>query len=182
MAFQGELIGSEDLTRKFSILDEALKGEALANGVTAGGMVMLNAVRGKVKDNGLIRTRTLSRSLHQEITETTATSVTVEVGTNLQHAAIHEYGGTIRPKKGKYLAIPIGTLTGSPQTHELKLRKTGAGNLLLVNASGTPQYLLRQSVEIPARPYMRPAWDENQEAIQTEVARVARQKIMKAAE
>ncbi|MCJ8342472.1 MAG: phage virion morphogenesis protein [Cetobacterium sp.] len=29
------------------------------------------------------------------------------VGTNIPYARIHQYGGTIKPKRGKYLAIPI---------------------------------------------------------------------------
>lgn len=182
MAFQGQLFGSAELSKKFDLLEAALKGEALEAGVLAGGMILLNGARTKIQENGLIRTRNLSRSLHQEITETTPTSATAEVGTNLESAAIHEFGGTIRAKNGKYLAIPIGSLIGSPKNHALSVRKTPAGNLLLVDASGTPQYLLKSSVEIPARPYLRPAWDENQSEIQAEVARVTRQKIMKAVE
>lgn len=32
---------------------------------------------------------------------------TAAVGTNVPYARIHQYGGVIKPKRGKYLAIPI---------------------------------------------------------------------------
>lgn len=182
MTFRGQVSGSEELVKKFEGLDEAIKGDVLEAAVLAGGLVLLNAARGNVKEQGLIRTRTLSRSLHEEVTEKTPTRVTVEAGTNLEYAAIHEYGGVIKPKNSQYLAIPIGSLTGSPRKHAgLRLRKTPAGNLLLVDESGTPQYILKTSVEIPARPYMRPAWDSNQDEIKGQIASTAQKQILKAA-
>jgi len=176
------VIGEEELIRKFRAMSAAVKGQALGNTVLAGGLVILNAARGNIKSQGLIETRTLSRSLHEEVTEQSSTQAAVEIGTNLEYAAIHEFGGVIKPKNAKYLAIPVGSYKGSPRTHaDLKLRKTKKGNLVMVDASGAVQYVLKASVEIPARPYLRPALDEHRVAAQNEMAEAFKQLVMKAA-
>lgn len=177
------VIGKEALVRKFQALSEAAQGSTLANTVKVGGLVILNATRDNVKKQGLILTRTLSRSLHEEVTME-GNSVAVDaIGTDLEYGAIHEFGGTIRPKTAKYLAIPVGDYMGSPSKHpDLKLRKTRNGNLVLVSPSGQVQYVLKASVEIPARPYLRPAIDEHGgEAVQ-EMGTAFAKLVMKAAE
>ena len=162
----------DQFAEKLRSLGEDVRGKALANSALAGAKVISNAARENIKEQGLIRTRTLSRSLTEQVIEQSADYVEVEVGTNLEYAAIHEYGGTIRPKSSKYLAIPVGSYTGSPSKHgDLKLRKTANGNLVMVDASGSVQYVLKSSVTIPARPYLRPAVDENQEEIIETVAK-----------
>lgn len=81
------------------------------------------------------------------------------VGPQAIYGAIHEFGGTIRPVRAKYLAIPVGELTGSPTEHpDLHLGVSRAGTLFLANASGI-QYVLKRSVTIPARPYLGPAME-----------------------
>jgi phage gpG-like protein len=144
-------------------------------------MVVINAAKNNIKTEGLIRTRNLSRSIHQEVAESTNERAAVDVGTNVEYAAIHEFGGTIQPKKSKYLAIPVGTYRGSPQKYaDLKLRKTAGGNLVMVDGGGTVQYVLKKSVTVPARPYLRPAADENHAAIENSMASAWRQQIEKA--
>lgn len=89
-----------------------------------------------------------------------------EVGTNLKYARIHEFGGTIKPQGHPFLAIPIGTRKGSPtQYKDLHLATTLKGQYLLVDDLGTAQYLLRQQVKIPARPYLQPAMEQSQDKI-----------------
>lgn len=176
------VIGIDELNKKFDALSDAVKEQSLAGAVNAGGLVILNAVKANIQKNGLMRTRTLSRSVHAETTERSAEKATVEVGTNLEYAAIHEFGGTIHAKNAKYLAIPVGSYVGSPRNHaDLKVRKTGAGNLVMVDAGGTAQYVLKPSVTIPARPYMRPAFDEKQEEAKSEMADAFLALILKAA-
>lgn len=63
----------------------------------------------------------------------------VRVGTNVIYSAIHNFGGTIRPKRAKYLAIPVGD--GSIR--------------------------LKKSVTIPAREYAYVS-DETESAIQNQ--------------
>lgn len=180
----GEIvIGKEELIRKFRAMSEALQGNSLAAVAQVGGLVIENASRGNIKAQGLIRTRTLSRSIHQQVVEQNAERAAVEIGTNLEYAAIHEFGGTIRPKNSKYLAIPVGVYKDSPRRHNnLKLRKTSRGNLVLVSPSGQVQYVLKSSVEIPARPYLRPAFDETREEAVSEMGRAFAKLVTKASE
>lgn len=162
------VVGKDALINKFRALGESVQGMSLARAAQAGSLPILNGARDNIKDKGLIRTRTLSRSLHTEVSMESSSRAVAETGTNIEHAAIHEFGGTIKPKSSKYLAIPVGTYKDSPRNHPgLKLRKTGGGNLVLVTKAGVVQYVLKSSVEIPARPYLRPAFDEHQaEAIE----------------
>ena len=177
---KSSVIGTEELLKKFNVLDEAVQGENLALATDAGSMVILNGARKNIKDQGLIRTRTLSRSLASEHEEIMPTRVTDAIGTNLEYGPIQEYGGTIRAKKGKYLAIPIGRLKGSPVGKNLSLRKTGSGTLFLVDDAGQAQYVLKESVAIPAKPYLRPAYDTNQVKAQEAIGKVLKQLIERA--
>lgn len=176
------VIGRDELMRKFRAMGEAVQGATLANAARAGGLVILNAAKDNVKKQGLIRTRTLSRSLHEEVVEQGKDRAAVDIGTNLEYAAIHEYGGTIRAKTSKYLAIPIGDRIGSPRKYsDLRVKKTGKGNLLLVDGSGKAQYVLKASVVISARPYLRPALDEHGDEAQHEMGSAFKTLIEKAA-
>lgn len=176
------VIGKEELARKFRSMSEAAQGASLVSVVRAGGLIILDAAKDNVKDQGLIRTRTLSRSLHEEVVEQSKDQAAVEIGTNLEYAAIHEFGGTIKPKSAKYLAIPVGSYTGSPRKYgDLRVRKTASGNLVLVDAGNKVQYVLKSSVEIPARPYLRPALDEHGDEAQKEMGETFKELVLKAA-
>lgn len=179
---QSSVLGKEELIAKFRAMGEAAQGDALADATLTGGAVIRNAAIENIKSQGLVRTRNLSRSMHEEIEDKTPQRAVVAIGTNVVYGPIHEFGGTITARKGKYLAIPIGSYRGSPREHgDLRLRKTARGNLIMVDASGTPQYVLKTSVEIPARPYLRPAYDEKQVEAQNTLGAALRDVILKAA-
>lgn len=86
------------------------------------------------------------------------------------YARIHELGGTIRPVKRKFLAIPLPparTAAGVARYKTprdvpgLALVQSLKGQYLLVKSdTGEPWYVLRKRVDIPARPYLRPALEE----------------------
>lgn len=93
------------------------------------------------------------------------------------YASIHEHGGVIRPKNGKWLAIPVGpALKGGknggagmwprdiPDLHYLELhagrkamlaKRVGRGK----RAQLQPWFILVRSVRMPTRPYLAPAVD-----------------------
>lgn len=174
------VFGKEELIARFRALSEAQQGQALVNTTLAGGVVIVNAAKDNIREQGLIRTRTLSRSIHQEVVESKPEIAVTEVGTNLAQAPIHEFGGTIQAKDSKYLAVPVGTRRGSPLKHsDLRVRKTAGGNLVMVDEGGIVQYVLKKSVEIPARPYLRPAADENNAAIRQAMEKAFVQQIEK---
>jgi len=79
-------------------------------------------------------------------------------------ASVHERGATIRPKRAKYLTVPLPpALTGrglpkKPSARDWKntfVLKSKKGNLLIVQKKGknelTPLYVLKKSVTIPKR-------------------------------
>lgn len=83
---------------------------------------------------------------------------------DVEYALIHELGGVIEPKNTKYLAIPMTQLArnaGSPRNLSgLAFVQSLKGQPMLVDdETGEVHYLLRLSVTIPARPYLRPAAD-----------------------
>lgn len=123
------------------------------------------------------------------VTDSAAGAVHGELTSALAYAAIHEFGGTVKPKSGKYLAIPIGpnkmasgairASQSSPrQIPGLFFIRSQAGNLLGVT-SGTGKlgaagggkrgpvvrkltlwFLLLESVRIPPRRYVTLAADD----------------------
>lgn len=114
----------------------------------------------------------------------------VGVSRNVKYAAIHEYGGVVAAK-GKYLTIPVNIQakraierSGSVRNiRGLTLLRSKRGNLVLVPELGKsgrrvsgPVFVLKKSVTIPKRPYLRPAVEKNLPAIrdagQREYARV----------
>ena len=115
------------------------------------------------------------------------------VGTNLKYAAIHEYGGTIRPKRAKWLAIPLkGALTargvarGGPRDFKNTFfAMSKNGNLIMFSKSmGSiiPLFALKKEVKIPKVSYMKSGLKEKtndiikffSEDIQKEVSRIWR--------
>lgn len=82
------------------------------------------------------------------------------MGTSLPYAAIHQTGGIVQPRSGKFLAIP---LTGPAQRAKSPRRFAGSLGFrpsksrlggVLVDKKGTAQYALVKSVAIPARPFL----------------------------
>ena len=85
---------------------------------------------------------------------------------DVNYAAAHEYGAVIRPKKGKFLAIPL-PIARTPRgvaryqtprdVPDLHLAQSKRGQYLLVKPDGEPWYQLRQRVVIPRRQFLYPA-------------------------
>lgn len=91
------------------------------------------------------------------IEEVTADAVTMGSRHPLIH--VHQDGMTIKPKRGKYLALPLtdqAEMVGNARDYpeELFCFRSKRGNLLLAEKKSKPlkvHYLLKESVTIPAR-------------------------------
>lgn len=156
----------------------ATSGKLLVRAAQAGALPVQNAAKQKSPK----RTRTLSRSIHIEVLLEEETQAEVTVGTDVEYAAMQEFGGTITPKNAKYLAIPLTKAAEavSPRSFPGKLRPVMNGQSgVLVDDGGAAQYALKKSVTIPAHPYLRPALDENVEAVKDSMARALRQQLEK---
>lgn len=87
----------------------------------------------------------------------------VEVYTVYPGAVLHNFGGTVRPTKGKYLAIPLtkeAKRSGGPRRfgRPLSVRPTGKRNVLVLEETRrgqrVGQFLLVKSVTVPQREFM----------------------------
>jgi len=113
-------------------------------------------------DRGILRAATTSQVQgHVEL----YIGNTLVYGCDLPQAAIHQYGGTIRPVKGKFLAIPAsvqGLNAGSPRTIGIPLvtilnRARTGGVMGTPDGHGglkTVHFYLTKQVVIPARRFV----------------------------
>jgi phage gpG-like protein len=96
----------------------------------------------------------------------------VQIFTNWLYAAIQEYGGVIRAKRKKYLTIPVSFAaermrknTADLRTQNLTFRPgkhRGVATLWQTvgkgkNSRSELMFVLKPTVRLPARPFMRPA-------------------------
>lgn len=158
------VVGLEALSAQMRQLSDAVAAEALENAALAGGLPILNAAKEKARK----RTRTLARSLSEEVAESDRDHAIVEIGTDLEYAAVHEFGGVISPAHGRFLAVPLTDearqFTG-PTLFPGELHAVFSGEEgVLVDDGGTAQYALKTFVTVTAQPYLRPAMDEQETA------------------
>lgn len=112
-----------------------MRGKALQNAVEAAALLVENAAKENVTTGGSsglhVRTGQLRRSITHELVSADDSSAVYAIGTNIVYGPIHEYGGIVRAVNGPYLTF-----------------KTADG-----------QWVRTRQVSIPARPYLRPAFD-----------------------
>lgn len=75
-------------------------------------------------------------------------------GTNLKYAAIHHYGGTVRPKGHPYLTLPFPGVTGKARDYNNTFFAKGVLFQKTGNRMYKPLFLLKREVTIPSRPFM----------------------------
>lgn len=89
-----------------------------------------------------------------------ATIEYAEWGTNVEYGALHQFGGVIKPVRAKFLAVPItdaARAVPGPRHFpgELAVVQSLKGQWMLLDPdTGDVHYLLKKSVEIPARPFL----------------------------
>lgn len=84
------------------------------------------------------------------------------IGSNLEYAAMQEFGGVITPYRAKALTIPIAPEAVGHKASEFKdlfiLKANNQVFLAKNEAEGLKiMYILLKSVTIPKHPYLRPA-------------------------
>lgn len=102
------------------------------------------------------QTLSLSKLLRNSITSA-FDQRSAAVGTNVAYAAIHQFGGVIRAKKGPFLAIPVtpeAREEGSPKNMPgLSVWQTIKGQYVM-GKDGVVHFLLRRQVTMPERPFL----------------------------
>ena len=114
---------------------------------------------------------TVTGNLRRSITATPPANGRAMVGTNAKYARIQEYGGVITAKRSKFLTVPanveaakiratVNTLRSVPGLSFRPGRRPGIAFLVRSGkgkGSGELMYVLKRSVKLPPRPFMRPA-------------------------
>jgi phage gpG-like protein len=109
-------------------------GEVMGDAVYAAALLGKMYVTDNIRDQKLVDTSNLINSVEATLDEVTGTTATASVGPRgVVYARIHEFGGLIKAKSGKYMTF----MTKDGAWHKVK------------------------SVKMPARPYLRPAFDEH---------------------
>lgn len=163
MKLSVEIQGGKELASKLARLADAVAGQALADAVTQGAMVILAAAQEKAP----VRTGALRRSLHARVTDSARNSAEAEVGTWLNYAASVEFGGTVQHPGGTpYIVIE------------------GKGAVFLRKDGSYPpgvRFTRPHAISMPARPYLRPALDETRGAVVEEIGSALKQLLERAA-
>lgn len=106
----------------------------------------------KAKDNAKTALHTRSGRLQNSI-QAAADGLAITLSASAPYAGIHEHGGVIRPKSGKYLKIPVG----NPFSGDMHFQASKRGGGVLISADGQVRYVLKEFVTIPSRPFLAPA-------------------------
>jgi phage gpG-like protein len=108
----------------------------------------------------------------------------------VKYATIHVFGGVIKPKKGKYLAIPLraaktksgatlrGNAIGPRDFQNTFVRRSKMGSLLIFQSKGksiVPLFVLKRSVTIPRRDYIK----ATSEGVQREIGQIFKRSLDK---
>jgi HK97 gp10 family phage protein len=163
-SINAKFVGFPELMNALKLMSDAVAEKHLKTAALAGGLPIQNAAKEKAPR----KTANLVRSIHEMVVTAGKDYVQVAIGTDLIYAAIHEYGGEIVPKHGKFLAIPLTKTaeTYKPRDYPEPLHVVigkGSSSGVLMTAGNEVIYALVKKVTIPAHPYMRPAFDEQQE-------------------
>jgi len=108
---------------------------------------------------------TVTNRLRNSIQATIPENGSLIVGTNERYARVQEYGGVLKPRTSKYLTVPanyeaaqlranVKTLRSVPDLDFRPGRNPGVAFLF---RGKRLMFVLKRSVRLPARPYMRPA-------------------------
>ena len=145
------MLGVGQLKAKLQRMGQAASADSLEAAVTGGALLVKNEAQRLAPK----LTTTLARGITIVLKFKSATRAVVSISTsNIPYAKIQEFGGTILPKRGKFLVFP------APDGKTL---------------------IYARKVTLRAQPYMRPAWDTKQAEAVKEIARLLRILIMKAA-
>lgn len=85
------ILGTANLKAALAKLSDRMAEDALRKAGMAGALLIENAAKQKAPK----KTRTLSRSIHSEVIEASRDAVTVQIGTDVEYAAIQEFGGAV---------------------------------------------------------------------------------------
>lgn len=143
----------------------------LGGGLLKQGQYVAGEIRKKIRDRHAGGRSVMANSYNVVLVNSNGEIVGVEVMSTLPYAGIQNYGGVIKPKRGKYLTIPLtgaAKRRGAREWTDLVFITSKKGNKLLATvkkARGnrkdkiTPQYLLAKKSTIKGSGYLEAAAD-----------------------
>lgn len=146
-------VNGKEVRAKLRKLSEVARGEVLSETMWAMGLQVEAYAKVNITNLNLIKTGNLRASIHPSSPDIdpVKSRAVISIGTNVGYAAIHEFGGFIRPVHAKMLIW-----TG-------KDGKTHAAHV----------------VHMPARPYLRPAVSEHVADLEQTASNVITGQLMK---
>lgn len=172
---------SRELAEAAAALDGVVSPALIEDAVLAYLDVMLAAVQRSTRDR-LTQdpTGALMRSWEIDLRITSAGKADGAVRSGLPYAAIHDRGGTIRPRR-RYLAIPNLDVLGRsrrglwPRHDRTPMRfvpgrRRGTAYLVELGRGGRVRYTLRESVTLPATRYVEIAVSSSEDTANNALA------------
>lgn len=167
--------GISEVSNRIKEMKQSLRIER-RKAIENSSVYLMNYIQDKKLSGQVLKRRTarLADSIGYKVEEK-GTSFIGGVGTPVVYSVIHETGGTIRAKNAKYLTIPLSdamTPAGvvrkpARQWADTFVRKIRNNLFIFSKESGSPVpiFLLKKSVNIPKRPYIKPALQETKDKI-----------------
>lgn len=142
--FKVNVEGLKELQQTLKNLGEDIT-DMMEEATVAGATVVVRAAQENSRKGHPKHTRRITGDLFNSIRiqdkRKYLNRIEIDVGSSQVHARMNEFGGTIRPKKGRFLKFK---------------GKDG-------------EWVFAKSVQIPPRPFLRPALDENVSEIEAAV-------------
>lgn len=179
-----DLRGQDRFRRALQRMRKPGSGPALARGLRRGALV----VEAKAKElvSGDVLEVRSGRGRSSITTDASKLPDAVTIGSPLPYMAAHETGATIRPKRARVLTIPLaaartprGVARFSAREAATKYRstfwqETPSGSLILFGSTSTaivPLFVGKRKVKLPARPWLRPAFERSLPEVAEQLAR-----------
>lgn len=141
---EAKIVNLPQFKEKLRHLKAEARGEPLAKAAHAGAFQLIGYIKVNITEAPLVDTGNLRASVTEDEFHSEALRVWVTLGPHTVYARIHEFGGIIRPTKALLLHW--------------------------VDKAGVDHYA--KAVQIPARPYIRPAIDEHGDDVGLAIAAV----------
>lgn len=181
MILELTVAGMPALRKRFEALPQKIRQQAAVRGLTRAAEALRTHIKLRKLSGEPLHARTgqLRGSVSYRV-ETRTDGVLARIGPHVPYARIQEFGGTIRPRRGQFLTIPLRaamTAAGATRfTARAIISSPSIGGFegtffrdhILFGKRGkqaVPLFVLKRSVTIPARSYLRSSLRESRQAI-----------------
>lgn len=180
---------------------KVLARDACRHGILACAQYIAESARGSMTGGGKIASRNYVSSspgsppgvqtgnLRRSIVARSTGDFSAVAGTRVKYGAFLEHGGIIRPRSSRFLAVPVSPEARRNSANGLGARampglklivRRGGKSPLLAETGGAGlnvHYVLRRTVRVAARPWLRPALQRTRGSLQSVFVGSARRRL-----